>query len=37
MPIKRTSKGWKWGSHGPFRTKRKAMQVMQAAYASGYR
>ena len=36
MPIKRTNKGWYWGSKGPFKSKRKAQKVAQAAYASGY-
>ena len=36
MPIKRTDKGWYWGSKGPFKSKRKAQKVAQAAYASGY-
>jgi hypothetical protein len=37
MPIRKTKKGWKWGSKGPFKTKEKAQQVARAAYASGYR
>jgi hypothetical protein len=37
MPIRHTDKGWFWGSKGPFPTKQKAMQVGQAAYASGYK
>jgi len=37
MPIRKTSKGWKWGSKGPFKTKKKAQQVARAAHASGYR
>ena len=36
MPIKKTDKGWYWGSKGPFKSKRKAQKVAQAAYASGY-
>ena len=36
MPIRKTKKGWKWGSKGPFKTKKKAQQVARAAYASGY-
>lgn len=36
MPIKKTSKGWYWGSKGPFATREKAEQVQRAAYASGY-
>ena len=37
MPIRKTNAGWFWGSKGPFATKAKAVQVGQAAYASGYR
>lgn len=37
MPIMKTSKGWYWGSKGPFPTREKAEQVAQAAYSSGYR
>ncbi len=37
MPIVKTKGGWKWGSKGPFATKKKAEQVARAAYASGYR
>ena len=36
MPIKRTDKGWYWGSKGPFNSKKKAQEVAQAAHASGY-
>ena len=36
MPIKRTDKGWYWGSKGPFNSKKKAEEVAQAAHASGY-
>ena len=36
MPIKRTDKGWYWGSKGPFKSKRKAQKVAQASYASEY-
>ena len=36
MPIKQTKKGWYWGSKGPFNSKKKAQEVAQAAYASGY-
>ena len=36
MPIKKTSKGWYWGSKGPFKTRKKAEAVARAAYASGY-
>ncbi len=27
MPIKKTKKGWYWGSKGPFNSKKKAQQV----------
>jgi hypothetical protein len=37
MPIRHTSKGWYWGSKGPFPTRGKAEQVARAAYAGGYR
>ena len=37
MPIRKTSKGWFWGSHGPFKTKKKAASVARAAYSSGYK
>ena len=37
MPIKKTDKGWYWGSKGPFDSKKKAQKVAQAAYASGYK
>ena len=37
MPIRKTDKGWFWGSKGPFDTKSKALQVARAAYASGYK
>lgn len=37
MPIRKTSKGWYWGSKGPFDTKEKAEEVMRAAFASGYK
>lgn len=36
MPIRKTDKGWYWGSKGPFATRAKAQQVATAAYASGY-
>lgn len=36
MPIRHTSKGWYWGSKGPFKTREKAAQVAKAAYAHGY-
>ena len=37
MPLTKTTKGWMWGSKGPFSTKAKALQVARAAYASGYK
>lgn len=37
MPIRKTDKGWFWGSKGPFATKAKALAVGRAAYASGYK
>ena len=37
MPIVKKTDGWYWGSKGPFPTKTKALQVGQAAYASGYK
>jgi len=37
MPVRRTSKGYMWGSKGPYKTRKKAEQVARAAYASGYK
>lgn len=37
MPISHKPDGWYWGSKGPFPTKQKALQVGQAAHASGYK
>jgi len=37
MPIRHTDKGWYWGSKGPFKSKKKALSVQTAAYASGYK
>ena len=37
MPIRKTAKGWYWGSKGPFATRKKAAQVAKAAYAHGYK
>jgi len=37
MPIVRKQDGWYWGSKGPFATKTKAIQVGQAAHASGFK
>lgn len=36
MPIVKKQDGWYWGSKGPFSTKQKAIQVGQAAHASGF-
>ena len=36
MPLRKTDKGWFWGSKGPFDSKAKALQVARAAYAHGY-
>ena len=37
MPIRKTEKGYYWGSKGPFPTKQKAEEVQRAAYSAGYR
>lgn len=37
MPIRHTDKGWFWGSKGPFDTKAKALSVVRAAHASGFK
>lgn len=37
MPIRKTDKGWFWGSKGPFASKAQALSVARAAYASGYK
>lgn len=37
MPLRKTGKGWFWGSQGPFDTKAKALSVARAAYAHGYK
>ena len=37
MPLRKTDKGWFWGSQGPFPTKAKAVSVAQAAHASGFK
>jgi hypothetical protein len=37
MPLRKVPGGYKWGSKGPFKTKKKALQVAKAAYASGYK
>tara|TARA_B100001113_G_C20964816_1_gene559059 strand:- start:68 stop:499 length:432 start_codon:yes stop_codon:yes gene_type:complete len=36
LPITKKKDGFYWGSRGPFKTRKKAVQVAQAAYASGY-
>jgi len=36
MPITKKKDGYYWGSKGPFKTRKKAAEVAQAAYASGY-
>jgi len=37
MPVTKAKGGYKWGSKGPFKTKRKAKQVARAARSAGYR
>jgi hypothetical protein len=37
MPISKKSDGWYWGGKGPFASKQKAIQVGQAAHASGFK
>ena len=37
MPISKKSDGWYWDSKGPFASKQKAIQVGQAAHASGFK
>jgi hypothetical protein len=37
MPIVKKQDGWYWGGKGPFTTKQKAIQVGQAAHASGFK
>ncbi len=37
MPIRQEGQGkWYWGKQGPFKTREQAVDVAQAAYASGY-
>jgi len=36
MPIREKDGKWYWGSKGPFTSRKKAEEVAQAAYASGY-
>jgi hypothetical protein len=38
MPIKKTKDGYQWGFHGKkYKSKKKAIKQMKAAYANGYR
>lgn len=37
MPITKNVDGYRWGSKGPYPTKKKAEEVRKAAYASGYK
>lgn len=37
MPIRKTDKGWWWGSKGAYATKAQALAVARAAYAHGYK
>jgi hypothetical protein len=37
MPISKKADGWYWGGKGPFASKQKAIQVGQAAHASGFK
>jgi hypothetical protein len=37
MPISKKTDGWYWGLKGPFASKQKAIQVGQAAHASGFK
>ena len=37
MPIIKKPDGWYWGSKGPFDTKQKAVDVGNAARASGFK
>lgn len=37
MPIRKTDRGYYWGSKGPFPTRQKAEEVARAAYSSGYK
>jgi DNA-binding ferritin-like protein len=37
MPLRKTDKGWFWGSKGPFPTKSKALSVARAAHAHGFK
>jgi DNA-binding ferritin-like protein len=37
MPLRKTDKGWFWGSKGPFASKDKALSVARAAHAHGFK
>ena len=37
MPILKKPDGWYWGSHGPFPTKQKAVDIGRAAHAHGFK
>lgn len=37
MPIRKVKGGWKWGSKGPFKSRKKAATVARGAYAHGYK
>ncbi len=38
MPVKKVSKGYKWGSRGKtYPSKKQAQKQAKAAYASGYK
>ena len=36
MPINERKDGWYWGGKGPFKSRKKAEEVSNAAHASGY-
>ena len=37
MPIRKVKGGWKWGTKGPFKSRKKAAKVARAAYSHGYK
>jgi hypothetical protein len=38
MPIHKTKKGYKWGNKGKtYKSKKKAVKQMKAAFANGYK
>jgi hypothetical protein len=38
MPVRKVKGGFKWGSHGKtYKSKKKAVKQMKAAFANGYR